>query len=123
MKADTSILKDPGFQLEKMDGRHGDTKEWTQKRRQERNSAGFRQYAAAAKSLQSCPTVCHPCQAPLSMGFSRQEYWSGLPCPSPGKNTGVDCHALLQGSDSIVLCLKTNKKPEEQGSCVILVSC
>ena len=24
------------------------------------------------------------CQAPLSMGFSRQEYWSGLPSPSPG---------------------------------------
>ena len=24
------------------------------------------------------------CQAPLSMGFSRQEYWSALPCPSPG---------------------------------------
>ena len=24
-----------------------------------------------------------PCQAPLSMGFSRQEYWSGLPFPSP----------------------------------------
>ena len=24
------------------------------------------------------------CQAPLSMGFSRQEYWTGLPCPSPG---------------------------------------
>ena len=28
-------------------------------------------------------TVAH--QAPLSMGFSRQEYWSGLPFPSPGK--------------------------------------
>ena len=27
-------------------------------------------------------TVAH--QAPLSMGFSRQEYWSGLPIPSPG---------------------------------------
>ena len=27
-------------------------------------------------------TVAH--RAPLSMGFSRQEYWSGLPCPSPG---------------------------------------
>ena len=32
---------------------------------------------------------CHPmdhiaCQAFLSMGFSRQEYWSGLPCPPPG---------------------------------------
>ena len=24
------------------------------------------------------------CQAPLSMGFPRQEYWSGLPFPSPG---------------------------------------
>ena len=24
------------------------------------------------------------CQAPLSMGFARQEYWSGLPFPSPG---------------------------------------
>ena len=91
--------------------------------------------AAAAKSLQSCPTQCDPidssppgspvpgilqarvlewvaisfsnawkwkvkvkllsrvlllatpstaaCQAPLSMGFSRQEYWSGVPLPSP----------------------------------------
>ena len=27
-------------------------------------------------------TVAH--QAPLSMGFSRQEHWNGLPCPSPG---------------------------------------
>ena len=24
------------------------------------------------------------CQAPLSMGFCKQEYWSGLPCPPPG---------------------------------------
>ena len=39
--------------------------------------------------LQLYPTFCNPLwtvarQAPLSMGFSRQEYWSGLPCPSPG---------------------------------------
>ena len=27
-------------------------------------------------------TVAH--QAPLSVGFSRQQYWSGLPCPPPG---------------------------------------
>ena len=82
-------------------------------------------YAAAAKSLQSCPTLCDPIpgilqartlewvaisfssawkwkvevkllsrvrlfetpwtaayQAPLSMGFSRQEYWSEVPLPS-----------------------------------------
>ena len=98
--------------------------------------------AAAAKSLQSCPTLCDPidgsppgspipgilqartlewvaisfsnaqkwkvkvkslsrvrllatpwteaCQAPPSMGFSRQEYWSGVPLPSPpmGDSTG-----------------------------------
>jgi len=40
------------------------------------------------KSLQSCLTLCDPkvCspQAPLSMGFSRQEHWRGLPCPPPG---------------------------------------
>ena len=43
--------------------------------------------AAAAKSLQSCPTLCDPIdgshQAPPSLGFSRQEQWSGLPFPSP----------------------------------------
>ena len=37
---------------------------------------------------QSCPTLCDPmdCSLPasLSVGFSRQEYWSGLPFPSPG---------------------------------------
>ena len=34
-------------------------------------------------------TVAH--QAPLPMGFSRQEYWSGLPCPPPGDllNPGI----------------------------------
>ena len=32
------------------------------------------------------------CQAPLSMGFSRQEHWSGLPCPPPGDlpNSGTE---------------------------------
>ena len=43
--------------------------------------------AAAAKSLQSCPTLCDPIdaahQAPPSLGFSRQEQWSGLSFPSP----------------------------------------
>ena len=40
--------------------------------------------ATAAKSLQSCPTLCDPIDGgPLSLGFSRQEHWSGLPYPSP----------------------------------------
>ena len=42
--------------------------------------------AAAAKSLQSCRLLATPWtaahQAPSSMGFSRQEYWSGVPLPS-----------------------------------------
>ena len=39
-----------------------------------------------AKSLQSCPALHDAMghQPPLSMGFSRQEYWSGLSCPFPG---------------------------------------
>ena len=97
--------------------------------------------AAAAKSLQSCPTLCDPregsppgspvpgflqartlewvaisssnawkwkvkvkslscvqllatpwtaaCQAPPSMGFSRQEYWSGVPLPSPRHSSSI----------------------------------
>ena len=41
---------------------------------------------ALCSVTQLCPTLCDPmdCQAPLSMGFSRQESWSGLPFPSPG---------------------------------------
>ena len=45
-------------------------------------------FLLCAKSLQSCPAICDSmdCSPPgsLSMGFSRQEYWSGLPFPSPG---------------------------------------
>ena len=47
-------------------------------------------------------------QAPLSMGFSRQEYWSGLPCPPPGDllDPGIEPRSLesptLVGSLSIV---------------------
>ena len=41
--------------------------------------------AAAAKSLQSCPTLYDPIDGspPESLGFSRQEHWSGLPFSSP----------------------------------------
>ena len=55
---------------------------------------------------QSCLTLCDPIdcsrQAPLSMGFSRQEYWSELPFPSPeifltqGLNAGLlNCRQVL----------------------------
>ena len=37
------------------------------------------------------------CQSPLSMRFSRQEYWNGLPFPSPGDlpNTGIKLASLV----------------------------
>ena len=40
-------------------------------------------------------TVLH--QAPLSMGFSRQEYWHRLPCPPPGDLTdpGIEAASLM----------------------------
>ena len=56
---------------------------------------------ACAKSLQWFLTLCNHMhysrQAPLSMGFSRQEYWSWLPCPPPGDlpNPGVEPSSLM----------------------------
>ena len=37
------------------------------------------------------------CQVSLSMGFSRQKYWSGLPCPPPGDlpNQGIEIMSLM----------------------------
>ena len=37
------------------------------------------------------------CQAPLSMEFSRQEYWSGFPCPPPGDlpDPGIEPRSLM----------------------------
>ena len=54
-----------------------------------------------AMLLQSCLTLCDPWtvarQAPLSMGFSRQEYWSGLPCLPPGDVPGPGVNPCLLG--------------------------
>ena len=42
-------------------------------------------------------------QAPLSMGFSRQEYWSGLPFPTPGDlpNPGIKARSPALQADSL----------------------
>ena len=48
---------------------------------------------------QSCLTLCSPmdCSLPLSMGFSRQEYWSGFPCLPSGHlpNPGIEPASLM----------------------------
>ena len=61
--------------------------------------------AAAAKSLQSCPTLCDPIDGSPP----------GFPCPwdSPGKNIGVGCHFLLQ-------CMKVKSESEVAQLCLTL---
>ena len=55
----------------------------------------------------SCPTLATlwtvPCKASLSMGFSRQEYWSGLPFPSPEdlSNPGIEPRSPELQADSL----------------------
>ena len=63
--------------------------------------------AAAAKSLQSCPTLCDP----------KDGSPPGSPIPGilPGKNTGVGCHFLLQ-------CMKVKSESEVAQSCPTLAT-
>ena len=58
---------------------------------------------------QSCPTTdnCQgPCQAPLSMGFLRQEGWSRLPFPSPGdlSDPGIEPLSLASTGEFFYHC-------------------
>ena len=61
--------------------------------------------AAAAKSLQLCPTLCNP--------HRRQPTRLPHPWDSPGKNTGVGCHFLLR-------CMKVKSESEVAQSCQTL---
>ena len=65
-----------------------------------RDRGGPELLSSSSLIAKSCPTLATPwtvaCQAPLSMGFSRQEYWSGLPFPSPGKSCLTLANFALQ---------------------------
>ena len=74
---------------------------------------------------QSCPNLCDPWtvahQAPPSMGYSRQEYWSGLPFPSPGdlpdpqikpRSPSLQEHSLSSEPQGNVSIKETAKRPE-----------
>ena len=67
---------------------------------------------SAMLCIQSCPTLATPwtiaCQAPLSLEFSRQEYWSGLPFPSPIQNKKVLKMELIHNMRSLKKKEKTN---------------
>ena len=62
--------------------------------------SAFLSHSVVSNSLQTPRTTA--CQAPLSMELSRQEYWSGLLCPSPGDlpNPGIEPSLALQ-ADSL----------------------
>ena len=69
---------------------------------------------------QSCLTLCNPHtvahQASLSMEFSRQEYWSGLPFPSPEElpNPGIKTWSPASQADSLLFELKGNNNKENR---------
>ena len=66
-----------------------------------------KQWRAGGLVTMSCPTLETPCtaacQVPLSMGFSRQEYWSGLPIPSPGDlpEPGIESRSPALQADAL----------------------
>ena len=57
--------------------------------------------------IQSCLTLYNPmdCSLPgsMSIGFSRQKYWSGLPCPPPGDlpDSGMEPRSPTLQADSL----------------------
>ena len=59
------------------------------------------------------------CQAPPSMGFSRQEYWSGLPFPPPGDIPNPGIELSFPGSLALADGLFTTESP---GKPILLVS-
>ena len=77
-----------------------------------------------ALRVQPCSTLCDPtdpqtvaCQVPLSMGFSRQEYWSGLPFPPPGDlpNPGIEpSSAMSPVLQADALLLSHQKSPRKE---------
>ena len=61
-------------------------------------------------------------QAPLSMGFSKQEYWSGLPFPFPGNlpNPGIELRSPALQADALPSELQGKSESEVAQSCPTL---
>ena len=67
---------------------------------------------------QSCLTICNPVhhvprQAPVSIGLSRKEYWSGLPFPPPGNLPNPGIEAVSPVSPALVGGLFMTEPPEK----------
>ena len=61
-----------------------------------------------------CPSLATPwttvaCQAPLPIGFSQQDYWSGLPFPSPGESSPPGIKSSSLALAGILCCSATRE--------------
>ena len=65
-------------------------------------ASSHQQEKKESEVAQSCPTVAY--KAPLSMEFSRQEYWSGLPFPFPGDlpDPGIEPRSPALQADALL---------------------
>ena len=79
-------------------------------------------------SAQSCLTLCNPVdthQTPLSLGFSRQEHWSGLPFPPPGHlpDPGLEHTSLLSSAlaGRFFTTAPSGKPPKTWGSFICMI--
>ena len=94
---------------------------------------GWREHMFDGERIYSCMLSCFSCirlfatlwtvacQAPLPMGFSRQEYWSGLPCPPSGyfPNPGIEPVSLQPPElASGFFSSSATRKPLEMYACV-----
>ena len=71
---------------------------------------------------QSYPTLCNPMDcSPLSMRFSRQGYWSGLPLPSPGDlpNPGIEPRSPALQANSLPTGLQGKPRTQREKAAVI----
>ena len=73
---------------------------------------------------QWCPTLCDPSDcillAALSMEFSRQEYWNGLPFPTPGDSPDLGIEPTSLASPALACRLFTTLPPEKVSYEIIL---
>ena len=80
---------------------------WGSQSRERGLKAEMKESESESEVAQSCPTLCDPWtvahQAPPSVGFSRQEYWNGLPLPSPGDlpNPGIEPRSPTFQADAL----------------------
>ena len=63
------------------------------------------------------------CQAPLSVRFSRQDYWSGMPCSSPGDLPNAGIEPISPASPALQVTAEPVGKPRRESISSVTQSC